>query len=68
MTERNRESARTPEVCAHPDCICEIGAGAVVLKGKNYCSEGCAKGYGCNHADCLCGDSPGRTGRGTFDY
>ena len=49
---------RKPEACAYPDCVCEIDAGAVVYKGKNYCSDGCAKGLGCAHANCRCGVSP----------
>jgi hypothetical protein len=68
MTERNRESGRAPEVCAHLHCVCEIGADAVTYKGKKYCSDACAKGYGCDHDVCRCGDNAGGTERRTHDY
>jgi Prokaryotic metallothionein len=46
------------ESCAHPDCDCEIEAGAGVSKdGKNYCSEFCAASEGASIEDCECGHS-----------
>ncbi len=60
MTRTEKESAREPEVCAHRYCSCELHADRVESAGKSYCSEGCAAGYGCDHADCLCGSAPDR--------
>ena len=58
MKAKGRESERKPEVCAYRDCVCEIDADAVKFKGKNYCSQACAHGHGCDHDVCRCGVSP----------
>jgi hypothetical protein len=55
MKARHRDSARKPEVCAHPDCTCELGDDRIEYRGKSYCCRECAQGSGCDHADCLCG-------------
>jgi hypothetical protein len=46
------------ENCAHPDCDCEVEAGAGVSKdGKIYCGEFCASSEGASLEDCECGHS-----------
>ena len=44
------------EICAHPDCDCEVEVGEGVSKqGKNYCSEFCASSEGASLEECQCG-------------
>jgi hypothetical protein len=45
--------------CAFEACKCEPTGETMVRKdGAAYCSERCADGRGCDHADCNCGDFP----------
>ena len=43
--------------CAHPKCSCPVtdNDDAVKVGGKQYCSEDCAEGAGCDHEGCRCG-------------
>jgi hypothetical protein len=44
------------DLCAHPECNCEVEEGATVTKdGKQYCSEFCATSEGASLGDCECG-------------
>lgn len=45
--------------CACPDCLCIVTVSeAVMVDGKPYCSEACAKGHpnkeSCGHQGCSC--------------
>jgi hypothetical protein len=41
--------------CSHEGCVCEVNAAqAKSSAAEQYCSDGCAKGAGCTHADCNC--------------
>lgn len=45
--------------CAAESCVCQLErAQAVSREGLLYCSERCAEGRGCDHADCNCGEFP----------
>jgi hypothetical protein len=45
--------------CAFKPCDCELTSDQIVRRdGTEYCSERCADGRGCDHADCNCGDFP----------
>jgi hypothetical protein len=45
--------------CAFDACKCDLSAESIVRQaGKAYCSQRCADGRGCDHADCNCGDYP----------
>ncbi|MGE0758053.1 MAG: metallothionein [Pirellulaceae bacterium] len=55
-------------VCAHDECSCVVAgqSDAVQRDGFTYCSEGCARGSGCEHETCGCvdkayGDASGTT-------
>lgn len=41
--------------CAHNNCRCDASGDSSVTRGdKEYCSNECADGVGCNHPDCAC--------------
>lgn len=45
--------------CAFESCHCACGPETTVRRaGAQYCSERCADGRGCDHAECNCGDFP----------
>lgn len=54
-------------VCAHDPCSCVVSGmeGTVERDGQTYCSEGCARGTGCDHetCDCVHKDKPIAAGR-----
>jgi hypothetical protein len=44
--------------CAHDLCQCSLKNGeGIKIDGELYCSEECARGEGCFHADCNCGNA-----------
>ena len=51
----------TELTCACPQCDCKVDATAVVLAGKAYCCEACAKGHAggerCRMGQCNCADA-----------
>jgi hypothetical protein len=48
-----------PTTCAFDPCECALASEQTVRRdGAEYCSERCADGRGCDHADCNCGDFP----------
>lgn len=51
--------------CAFKACDCECGMDAVREDGKNYCSQRCVDGRGCDHKDCNCGAFPAEEPRPT---
>src|ERR1700759_1963297 len=56
----NHESAMSESTeCAYKPCTCDVQtATAISANGKRFCSERCAEGRGCDHADCNCGEFP----------
>ena len=47
------------DTCAHDRCECVVsGEDKVARGGRTYCSEGCARGEGCEHAVCDCRHKP----------
>lgn len=47
--------ATTTKTCAHQGCDCRNDQYGGVEKGESwFCSEGCAEGSGCDHANCHC--------------
>jgi hypothetical protein len=48
-----------PQTCAFETCDCKLSGEQVISReGKQYCSERCADGRGCDHAECNCGEFP----------
>lgn len=44
------------ETCAHKGCHCSTTRPeAVTRDGKRFCCEACARGAGCHHTGCTCG-------------
>jgi len=51
MTPKKSKSTE----CAYESCFCPAdGEDVVEVGGKQYCSQGCADGDGCEHAECDC--------------
>lgn len=43
--------------CSNGPCTRDVSPENVVPHdGKNYCSQGCAEGRGCEHPECGCSD------------
>lgn len=46
----------TEQVCEYDECSCQVDAASAVSQGgKDYCSQRCADGRGCDHPGCNCG-------------
>jgi hypothetical protein len=55
------ESSANPDLpgsgrqCHHAPCSCVVAGGSGVIAGeRQYCSQGCAEGSGCDHETCRC--------------
>ena len=56
------------QTCEYEECSCEVdSASAIAQDGKQYCSQRCADGRGCDHLDCNCGAFAGEVIGGEFN-